>query len=363
MKKLTEKSILLLIITGCFLAFLIFRVYKNISGTQVTGQKQLIVSTELVKTSKTQTVLEFIGTAVSNESVDITSSITQKVSQINFSDCDFVKKGDVLVQLNVEKQKAVQKQAEINLQEQQRELIRLSSLKDKKIIAEKEYDLQNTKLQDAQAKLAEVEEEIKEGTIVAPFDGMLGIRKISVGSLLTPGTIITTIDDIKKIKVDFPVPEKYLSLINKDCKITATSIAIPNKKFYGIVQAISPRISPTSRSISVRGIIENEEYLLRPGMMLNVTMQMQDRNVLLIPENSISNVGEKHFVFLIEDGNRVKQKEVEIGQRLSGFVEIISGLKAGDSVVTDGIVKISDGDIVEISSRHEKSNNVAVGAS
>lgn len=363
MKKLTEKSILLLIITGCFLAFLIFRVYKNISGTRVTGQKQLIVSTELVKTSKTQTVLEFIGTAVSNESVDITSSITQKVSQINFSDCDFVKKGDVLVQLNVEKQKAVQKQAEINLQEQQRELIRLSSLKDKKIIAEKEYDLQNTKLQDAQAKLAEVEEEIKEGTIVAPFDGMLGIRKISVGSLLTPGTIITTIDDIKKIKVDFPVPEKYLSLINKDCKITATSIAIPNKKFYGVVQAISPRISPTSRSISVRGIIENEEYLLRPGMMLNVTMQMQDRNVLLIPENSISNVGEKHFVFLIEDGNRVKQKEVEIGQRLSGFVEIISGLKAGDSVVTDGVVKISDGDIVEISSRHEKSNNVAVGAS
>ena len=201
MKKLTEKSILLLIITGCFLAFLIFRVYKNISGTRVTGQKQLIVSTELVKTSKMQTVLEFIGTAVSNESVDITSSITQKVSQINFSDCDFVKKGDVLVQLNVEKQKAVQKQAEINLQEQQRELIRLSSLKDKKIIAEKEYDLQNTKLQDAQAKLAEVEEEIKEGTIVAPFDGMLGIRKISVGSLLTPGTIITTIDDIKKIKV------------------------------------------------------------------------------------------------------------------------------------------------------------------
>ena len=363
MKKLTEKNILLLIIIGCFFAFLIFRVYKNISETQVTGQKQLIVSTELVKNSKTRTILEFIGTAVSNESVDITSSITQKVSQINFSDCDFVKKGDVLVQLNVEKQKAVQKQAEINLQEQQRELTRLSSLKDKRIIAEKEYDLQNTKLQDAQAKLAEVEEEIKEGTIVAPFDGMLGIRKISVGSLLTPGTIITTIDDIKKIKVDFPVPEKYLSLINKDCKITATSIAIPNKKFYGVVQAISPRISPTSRSISVRGIIGNEEYLLRPGMMLNVIMQMQDRNVLLVPENSISNVGEKHFVFLIEDGNRVKQKEVEIGQRLSGFVEIISGLKAGDSVVTDGVVKISDGDIVEISSKSEKCNNVAVGAS
>ena len=322
------------------------------------GKKQLIVSTEPVKISKMQTILEFIGTAVSNESVDITSSITQKVSRINFSDCDFVKKGDVLVQLNVEKQKAVQKQAEINLKEQQRELTRLSSLKDKKIIAEKEYDIQNTKLQDAQAKLAEIEEEIKEGTIVAPFDGMLGIRKISVGSLLTPGTVITTIDDIKRIKVDFPVPEKYLSLINKDCKITATSIAIPNKKFYGSVQAISPRISPISRSISVRGIIENDEYLLRPGMMLNVTIQMQDRNALLVPESSISNVGEKHFVFLLGDGNKVKQTEVEIGQRIKGYVEIVNGVKAGDSVVTDGVVKISDGDTVQIIPK--SANNSAI---
>ena len=323
------------------------------------GQKQLIVSTEPVKISKMQTILEFIGTAVSNESVDITSSITQKVSHINFSDCDFVKKGDVLVQLNVEKQKAFQKQAEINLKEQQRELTRLSSLKDKKIIAEKEYDIQNTKLQDAQAKLAEIEEEIKEGTIVAPFDGMLGIRKISVGSLLTPGTVITTIDDIKKIKIDFPVPEKYLSLINKDCKITATSIALPNKKFYGSVQAISPRISPISRSISVRGIIENDEYLLRPGMMLNVTIQMQDRNALLVPESSISNVGEKHFVFLLGGGNKVKQTEVEIGQRINGYVEIVNGVKAGDSVVTDGVVKISDGDTVQIIQKADNSSAVA----
>ena len=103
-----------------------------------------------------------------------------------------------MVQLNVEKQKAVQKQAETNLQEHQRELTWLSSMKDKRIIDEKEYNLQNTKLQDAHAKLAEVEEEIKEGTIVTSFDEILGIRKIREESLLTLGTIITTIDDIKK---------------------------------------------------------------------------------------------------------------------------------------------------------------------
>lgn len=348
MERLVKNTYLWIALIAVILAFFGYRVFKNSFGARMIPQRQFTVEVGKVTNTKMQTVLEFIGTAVSNESVDITSSITQKVSKINFSDCDLVKKGDVLVQLNVEKQKAVQKQAEINLLEQERELARLSTLKNKKIIAEKEYDAQNTKLQDAQAKLDEIKEEIKEGTIVAPFDGMLGIRKISVGSLLTPTTVITTIDDIKKIKVDFPVPEKYLSLINTNCKISATSIAVPGKQFFGSVQAISPRISPISRSISVRGIIENEKYLLRPGMMLNVTIQMQDRDAVMIPEASVFNIGEKHFVYVLGEGNKVKQTEIEIGQRQKSLVEVTNGLKKEDTIVIDGIVKISDGDVVNI---------------
>ena len=348
MEKLIKNTRLWIALIAVILAFFGYRVFKNSFGARMMPQRQFTVEVSKVTSTKMQTVLEFIGTAVSNESVDITSSITQKVSKINFSDCDLVKKGDVLVQLNVEKQKAVQKQAEINLLEQERELARLSTLKNKKIVAEKEYDAQNTKLQDAQAKLDEIKEEIKEGTIVAPFDGMLGIRKISVGSLLTPTTVITTIDDIKKIKVDFSVPEKYLSLIDTNCKISATSIAVPGKQFFGNVQAISPRISPISRSISVRGIIENEKYLLRPGMMLNVTIQMQDRDAVMIPEAAIFNVGEKHFVYVLGEGNTVKQTEIEIGQRQKSLVEVTNGLKKEDIIVTDGIVKISDGDVVNI---------------
>lgn len=348
MKISTKKYYWIGFIFLCFIT-LSYRLVENSSKSFVKPSRQFAVKVEPVSVSKIQTVLEFIGTAVSNESVDITSSVTQKVSEIKFSDCEFVKKGDVLVQLNVEKQKAIQKQAQINLQEQQRELARLSALKSKKVIATKEYDLQNTRVLDAQAKLAEVEEEIKEHTIVAPFDGMLGIRKISIGSLLTPGTVITTIDDIKKIKVDFSVPEKYLSLINKGCKITATSIAIPDKKFYGTVQAISPRISPISRSISVRGVIENDEYLLRSGMMLNVTIEMKDRDAFLVRESAILNIGEKHFVYLVGKDNKVKLTEVEIGQRRNNFVEVTKGVKEQDVVVTDGVVKISNGDSVKIS--------------
>lgn len=331
------------------LLFFAYKLFDRTNTSKIRPRSQVSVKVSQVTESKIHTVLEFIGTAVSNESVDITSSVAQKVTEINFSDCDFVKKGDVLVRQNIDKQKTVKKQAEINLHEQQRELARITALKKRKVIADKEFDLQNTRVQDAQAKLAEVEEEIRERTIVAPFDGMLGIRKVSVGALLSPGTVITTIDDIKKIKVDFSVPEKYLSLISTGCKIEVTSIALPGKKFVGTVQAVSPRISSTSRSISVRGIIENNDYLLRSGMMLNVTIEMQDRNAIQVQESAILNVGEKHYVYVVDSQNKAKQREIEIGERRDHLVEVTKGLTSSDRVIIDGVVKISDGDVVKIS--------------
>lgn len=345
-------------VVSVILLIFVYKLFSGSSASKARMKPQFSVKVSQVTESKIHTVLEFIGTAVSNESVDITSSVAQKVTKINFSDCDFVKKGDVLVQQNIDKQLAIKKQAEINLQEQQRELTRISTLKKRNVIAAKEYDSQTTKVQDAQAKLAEVEEEIKERTIVAPFDGMLGIRKISVGALLSPGTVITTIDDIKKIKVDFSVPEKYLSLITNGCKIEATSIALPGKKFHGTVQAISPRISATSRSISVRGIIDNDDYLLRSGMMLNVIIEMQDRNAIQVSESAVLNVGEKHYVYVVDSENRAKQREIEIGERSDHLVEVTKGLTSSDTVIVDGVVKISDGDVVKISKNSKNTDGI-----
>ncbi|MBR1734067.1 MAG: efflux RND transporter periplasmic adaptor subunit [Alphaproteobacteria bacterium] len=360
MDKIINKKYVWIILIALFIAFFIFRFYKNNISVNMRHHKEVSVSVNKATVTKMQTILEFIGTAVSNESVDITSSITQKITDIKFSECTLVKKGDVLVQLNVDKQKAILKQAEINLEEQQRELNRLSGLKDKKIIAEKEYDLQNTKLLNAQAQIEEIKEEIKEGTIVAPFDGMLGIRYVSVGALLTPGTVITTLDNIRKIKVDFSVPEKYFSLINKQCKITATSIAMSGREFFGNVHAVSPRISPVSRSFSVRAIINNDEYLLRPGMLLNVTIEMQDRDAIMIPESAVFSIGEKHYVFRLTENNKVKQTFVEIGLRRGGLVEISKGIQANDQIVTEGVVKLSDGDTVSVKNSvvSEKSESI-----
>ena len=347
--KVLKKNYIILIVAIIFCA--IFFGYRGTNvghRTKVNVTKELSVKTEIAKMSKIKTTLDFVGTAVSNESVNITSNITQKVTHVNFSDCDFVKKGDLLIQLNVDKLKAQKKQAEINLQEQRRELTRLTALKKKKVIAQKDYDIQNTKLQDAQAKLDEVIAGINEGSIVAPFDGVLGLRHISVGALLTPGTVVATIDDIKQIKVDFAIPEKYLAIVRKGGNINATSIVVPNKIFKGTVVALSPRISETSRSVTVRGLIENDKYLLRPGMMLNVLIETQDREALLISEKAVFSIGEKHFVYSVDEDHRVTQTEVEIGQRQKGTVEILRGISVGDLIITEGISKISNGDKVKI---------------
>lgn len=314
---------------------------KNFVGVEVTQ----------IKKDRIASVLESIGTAVSNESVDITSNVTQIVEKVNFSDCDQVKKGQLLVRLNVDKKLKELSQLEINLKEQEREFKRLARLRGRNVIAERDYDMQESKFLHAKAQVEELKAEIKESSITAPFDGFLGIRNVSVGTLVSPGTIITTLDDIKKIKVDFSVPEKYVLSIKAGTKIQAESSAAQDKKFEGNVIAIVPRISTFSRNVMVRAIIENDDYILKPGMMLKVKVNLNDREVILVSEKCVANIGEKHFVYTIEKLAQhalIKKRFIEIGERQNGLIEVISGISEGDMLVFEGINKLSDGDMVEI---------------
>ncbi|MDR2782112.1 MAG: efflux RND transporter periplasmic adaptor subunit [Holosporaceae bacterium] len=333
-------SVVLLCIVVAFLN-------KN-STSNHSHKKKAFTAVSVMTVSKTNvaTILKSIGTAVSNESVDIMSNVTQPVVSVHFSDCEQVKKGQLLVQLNVDKKIAEKKQAEINLLEQQRELNRLEILKKKKVISEKDYDIQKTKMLDAQAKLDAINADIRESSIVAPFDGILGIRKVSVGALLTTGSIVTTIDDIDKLKIDFTLPEKYSLLLKPNLKIVAKNDALQEKKFEGDILAIVPRVSTISRSISVRGIIDNKEHFLKPGMMLKISIKLMDREVIRVPEKALSSIGEKHFVFILSNENKVKRRYVSIEERENGFVEIEKGLEVGEKIISDGLNKLSDGDSV-----------------
>jgi membrane fusion protein (multidrug efflux system) len=333
--------------------------YRNSTSDHGAKKKRLppVVSVMTVSKVSAETVLKAIGTAVSNESVDIMSNVTQSVVSVHFSDCEQVKKGQLLVQLNIDKKIAEKKQAEINLTEQEREFKRLEVLKEKKVVSVKDYDIQKTKMLDAQAKLDAINADIKESSISAPFDGILGIRKVSVGALLTPGSVVTTIDDVDKLKIDFTLPEKYSLLLEPNLKIIAKSDATEGKKFEGNILAVVPRVSAISRSISVRGIIDNKEHLLKPGMMLKISVKLKDREVIRIPEKALASIGEKHYVFVLDESGSsptVKREYVEIGERESGYIEVKKGLRIGEKIITEGLVNLYDGDSVKISEGGEQ---------
>ena len=316
---------------------------KPEQNTKKKMAREAYVKVESFQTQKQIDRLEALGTALSNQEVDITATVTEKVVSIHFEDGQRVKKGDLLVQLKNDEVLAEEKQLKATLAECQRELDRLGKLLDTNAIARKEYDMQLTKKLLAEAAIEGVEAKLHDRRITAPFTGTLGIRQIEVGSLVSAGTVIAPLDDISSVKVDFAVPEKYVSRIRPGMAIRVSGDALGNDEFTGVISAVATRIDPISRSLTVRGIIANPEERLQSGMLLQVVLLFGERDALLIPEKAISNLGERQFVFHVDANNIARRQEVTTGIRRNGMVEILSGCNPGDQIVTEGIAKVVDG--------------------
>ena len=308
---------------------------KNVSEPYVIVEKQ--------KSAKFKDVIESLGTGTSKEAVDITSTVTAKVVQINFNDGDFVEKDTLLVKLDDDKEQAQKAQALININEQQREMQRIEKLAKSRAVSQKNYDEQKTSLARAKTELDIVEVEIADRHLRAPFKGRLGMRLVSLGDLVTPGTKITTIDDISILHVDFSIPEKYFAVLKKGREVEVTNAAYPGKVFKGILTAISPRINEQTRMVSARASIDNKENLLRPGMMFTVRVDMGEPELLMIPERSVTSLGEIQSVYLYDPKGFVKRTVVNLGRRKGGRVEVISGIRSGDVIVVEGVSKLTDG--------------------
>lgn len=284
-----------------------------------------------------------IGTVLSNREVTITSSVSKKVAKVLFSDGQFVKEGDLIVQLDDDPEQAERKSLEANFQEQEREFKRLTPLRRGGIVSEKEYETQKTKMQTAEANLDLINSKIKELKILAPFGGKLGLRNIHVGTLVTPGSEITTLDDIRQVKVDFYVPEKYISKLHVGDEIIAVSDSYKNMNFKGKILAISTRVDKDFRTLAVRGIFDNEKIYLHSGMSLRLNVVFNKRQSVCVPEKSVVSIGSKKYLYLTENG-RARKTEIITGKHKDGFVEVVQGLAKGQQYIADGIIKIKDGD-------------------
>ncbi|MFN7552227.1 MAG: efflux RND transporter periplasmic adaptor subunit [Pseudomonadota bacterium] len=287
--------------------------------------------------------IEALGTAYARESVVLTAKVTETVSRINFRDGDTVEAGQVLVELTGRAEAAQLEEARAAAREAQQQYARQSDLVKQGTIARSQLDAQIALRDAAVARMNTIRARLADRVITAPFAGVLGFRRVSEGTLVAPGTEITTLDDISLMKIDFSVPEAALSAMRTGLPVRATSVAWPGRTFEGSVVSIGSRVDPVSRAVTVRAEVPNPESLLKPGMLLGVAIDSAPREALVIPEIALVSVGSRHYVYAVAEGDVARQVEVGIGSRRAGEVEIVRGLEPGQRVVTDGIVKLRDG--------------------
>ncbi|MFK7896539.1 MAG: efflux RND transporter periplasmic adaptor subunit [Myxococcota bacterium] len=292
--------------------------------------------------------IEALGTAGSNESIVVSAQVTETVSRVHFEDGQDVAKGDVLVELTSREESAQLDAVRSALGEAQRQYERAAEMSRNGTLSEAQLDARTTARDAAQARLDELRARMRDRLIRAPFSGVLGMRSVSPGTLVQPGAMITTLDDIDVIKIDFGVPERFLSVLSVDLVVRSTTAAYPDRIFEGTVRAIDPRVDPDTRSVRVRADLLNPEHELRPGMLVSVELTANRKTGLAIPEEAIVPIGERRFVFIVTPEKRVDRIELTTGRRDKGLVEVLAGLGGEESVVLEGGSMLSPGSAVEI---------------
>lgn len=290
--------------------------------------------------------VEVLGVAKGRQSVTITSNTAELITAVHFSDGQAVTKGQVLVELKGDQEDAGIAQAQAQLAQADREYQRWKTLADKGIAPRASADQYLSARDTARAALASASAQKLDKVIRAPFSGRVGISDIAPGALISPGTAIVTLDDVSLIRVDFSVPDRYLPILREGLTITAKPDALPGEMFTGRIAQIDTRIDPTTRALKARAEFPNAGGRLKPGMLIKVGIDQGQRQAVAVPEAAIQFEGTQASVFLITKGPKgqiARRTTVQTGLSSDGYVEIVSGLKAGDKIVGDGLNRVQDG--------------------
>lgn len=301
-----------------------------------------LVVTETAAVRSIADIVEAIGTTQANESVTITAKVTDSIRHVRFDDGDFVQQGDVLVELTNEEQTALLQEEEAVRQDAQNRYDRLKNLLEQRSIPVSDVDEAQSRLSEARARYQALVARLDDRLIRAPFTGLLGFREVSAGTLITPGTSITTLDDISVIKLDFALPEVHLGVVHPGLSLTAASVAFPGRTFDATVRTVGSRVNPVTRAVTVRAHIDNPDALLRPGMLMTVKLTTASRDALMVPETALLQRGMETFVYAVTDGSAA-MTTIDLGIRRDGWAEARSGIAPGQEVVVEGVMKVRDG--------------------
>jgi len=318
------------------------------------------VEVVVVQPTAVQEDLQAVGSLRSNESVVLRPEVSGRIATIGFRDGQVVKKGQLLVGLDstLNEAEVAQYRAEYDLALSN--LKRSEDLARQKFISSSAQETAASNAQVAEARLKLAQARLSKMKIISPFDGIVGIRGVSLGDYVKDGTDLVNVEDVRILKVDFRLPERSLPQIRAGQDVEVVADALPNERWQGQIEAINPRVDANGRSLELRGRLDNASGKLRPGMFVRVRVIVGERNGLLVPEEAIVPQGEEFYVYKVVEG-AAKRVPVKIGVRRDAKVEIVEGISPGDQVVTAGMRLSRDGQPVRVLSPASAKGDAAKG--
>ncbi|MEO0983137.1 MAG: efflux RND transporter periplasmic adaptor subunit [Pseudomonadota bacterium] len=321
------------------------------SPSAAQGRQPPMVYVEPVYEARFATYIEALGTLQPNERVELTVNVADRVTSLYFEDGERVTKGQTLLSLAQAEQRARVEGAEATLREAQNFVERLRPLVADGGVAGAQFEEAKRNVEVARAELTTLQVQQAERLLVAPFAGVLGFRRVSEGAYVRPGDVVATLIDDSRMRLEFAVPARFLADLAPGASIRARTNAYPGEIFEGVVASIDNAIDPATHSVRIRAELPNPDGRLRAGLFMEVTVEAAPRMGLAIPEQAIEPAGAQSFVFVVQENEGriiANRREIQVGQRSNGEVEVIAGLGLGERIIVEGGIRARDGAPIRI---------------
>ncbi|HEX8233131.1 MAG TPA: efflux RND transporter periplasmic adaptor subunit [Caulobacteraceae bacterium] len=308
--------------------------------------------------------IEVLGVAKGRESLTVTSSTTELITKVLFRDGQWVRKGAPLVELQAREEDAGIVEARAAVAGAEQALNRWRNLAAQGVAPRINAEQAETAYRSAQAQLQAALARRGDRVIRAPFAGVIGLSDVTAGTLINPGSRIATLDDIGVIRVDFPVPERYLPVLRQGLPLTATAEGVPGRQFAGRISLVDTRIDERTRAVTARADFPNPGFALRPGMTLRVSIEQGMRISPAVPEAAVQFEGDTAFAYRIAGaGGKLTAQRVDIrrGDNQGGFVEVLEGLQVGDRVIAGGLNRIQPNGSIRIAGQGRAGGGAGAG--
>ena len=348
---------------GLLIAILIFvlgikalQIGKMMSSPRI--MPTVTVTSASVKEEDWPPKLSAVGSVSAAQGAVVSAELAGIVSEISFESGAEAKKGDVLMKLDASQEEALLRSAAAEAQLARTDLERSRDLAMKKVVSSAELDSAQSKFTRLNAVVDQMRSNIAKKTLIAPFDGQLGIRQVNVGQMINAGQQVVGLTSLDRLYVDFALPEQHLSKLTKDLEVRVRVDALPGREFKGKLTAINSMLDPVTRNVPLQATFENPDHALHPGMFAKVDVMLPEtKKTIVIPGSAVSYAPYGDSVFVIEkqkdpktgkESLVLRQQFVRIGETRGDFVSVTQGLKAGQEVVGTGVFKLRNGMVVTI---------------